>query len=705
MMFYALPGKVLFPLFIFSFLMFEAIAFDDECISFYSFENELDTPDIKGNFSDNGGWRFDEISKSFESGNQSKTISSFWTTREGPLDINFEWKISSTDRGIGILQFQIDGKPSNQSNKCNWTKVSVRVPKGTHELKWIVQNGPSQPFTGWIDSLCIRNHSCPKTCPSTIISNQPPILKNFTSSVLGSQEVGASIIWVAEAYDYENDPILFKFFLNDLPMRDWSSNKSWNWKTEDFNLGSNKIEVRIRDGKHAGPESYDDRRSSDFTLIAPNKKPMIINFSADKKSPINLHTPITWTVDTHDRENDHILYKFFLNGSAINDWNPENVWTWTANQTGISQIEVWIRDEKHAGPESADDKQFASFGIGVPNQKPSILSLSPNKESPSEAGTFLTWTAMASDPEYDQILYKFILNGQTVQDWSLNNIWNWDTGRVGEGDYKIEVWIIDEMHSDFLGADDKEEAKYCLIEQIELNEPPVLNDLKPDKLSPQEAGVTITWTAEASDPDNDLISYKFRLNGADETGWSANNSWGWTTTEDDARINLIEVWVIDNKHAGINGTDDQIAGSFVIGNFVIGNNCYINNLKIVSPDEVCSGSVNKASVPYDKNNSYSWKIINGDIISGRNEHRITWVAGSSSYVTLEVTMSNEHCEPLSAKKELKINLIDSPNNIKYISPTNDLNLTEFINECDCKTIRLGRGNYSGPIMIKKNNIK
>lgn len=58
MTFHALPGKALLLLFIFGFLMFEATAFDDKCLSYYSFENESDTPDEKSNFSNNGGWRF-----------------------------------------------------------------------------------------------------------------------------------------------------------------------------------------------------------------------------------------------------------------------------------------------------------------------------------------------------------------------------------------------------------------------------------------------------------------------------------------------------------------------------------------------------------------------------------------------------------------------------------------------------------------------
>ena len=350
MTFYALPGKVLFILFIFSFLMFEAIAFDDKCLSFYSFENESDTPDEKSNFFNNGGWRFDKINKSFESGNQSIRPSIFWTTLEGPLNVSFEWKISSEEDGIGVFQFQVDGSPEIRCNNNSWTKVSLPlvVPDGIHKLTWIVFSGSSQPFTGWIDSLCIQKQSCRSTCPSSMVSNQIPTLLNFMPSVLSPQEVGASIIWMAEAYDYENDTILYKFFLDDIPVQNWSSNKSWNWNTEESDPGSHKIEVWIKDGKHAGPESFDDRRGSDFILnIAVNVT------SAQRQllpTPV-IRGPILGYVGneyTYSAEKNNsfrnIVYQFEYDGK-LDVPSAQNEMTYRWNEPGEKNVRVRIIDE------------------------------------------------------------------------------------------------------------------------------------------------------------------------------------------------------------------------------------------------------------------------------------------------------------------------------------------------------------------------
>ena len=45
------------------------------------------------------------------------------------------------------------------------------------------------------------------------------------------------------------------------------------------------------------------------------------------------------------------------------------------------------------------------------------------------------------------------------------------------------------------------------------NQAPSIISLVPDKLSPQEAGSSIKWTVKAEDPENDPISYMFRLKG------------------------------------------------------------------------------------------------------------------------------------------------------------------------------------------------
>lgn len=97
-----------------------------------------------------------------------------------------------------------------------------------------------------------------------------------------------------------------------------------------------------------------------------------------------------------------------------------------------------------------------------------------------------------------------------------------------------------------------------------LNQPPFINALDPAPNSPQMAGTNITWTADASDPDNDKIYYQYLLNGNPVTGWERQNEWTWPTSEKDIGNNTIEVLVRDKNHAGTSGSDDHKPASFTI---------------------------------------------------------------------------------------------------------------------------------------------
>jgi len=77
-----------------------------------------------------------------------------------------------------------------------------------------------------------------------------------------------------------------------------------------------------------------------------------------------------------------------------------------------------------------------------------------------------------------------------------------------------------------------------------------LQSLDPDRISPQVAGSVIVWTANTTNPNDEDLVYDFFLKGSatngeliDKTGWIAENSWTWNTSEDDIGENQVQVWV------------------------------------------------------------------------------------------------------------------------------------------------------------------
>jgi len=100
---------------------------------------------------------------------------------------------------------------------------------------------------------------------STTVLNEPPVIIDLASDKTSPQELGSVITWTVEAEDPGGDQVLYRFFLNDEPITGWTTEKTWTWGAQEE--GIYRIEAQVRDGKHAGPNGMDDRRSANFEII------------------------------------------------------------------------------------------------------------------------------------------------------------------------------------------------------------------------------------------------------------------------------------------------------------------------------------------------------------------------------------------------------------------------------------------------------
>jgi len=143
---------------------------------------------------------------------------------------------------------------------------------GTYVIEYISGNRtPSENRTVFISvdaPGCLKGYvSGTYTTPgSAPASNVPPAITNLTADKSSPQAAGTVILWTANASDLDGDLILYRFFCSDLPATDWQLSNQWAWNAYE---GEFRIEVRVRDGLHAGPNETDDRRSEIFEIDAP----------------------------------------------------------------------------------------------------------------------------------------------------------------------------------------------------------------------------------------------------------------------------------------------------------------------------------------------------------------------------------------------------------------------------------------------------
>ena len=100
---------------------------------------------------------------------------------------------------------------------------------------------------------------------------------------------------------------------------------------------------------------------------------------------------------------------------------------------------------------------------------PKITAFTPDRASPQSAGTTVRWTALASDANFDPILYRFWLKGPStgnawkiVQDWSTSNQWVWTSSLADAGSYSVYVYARDGKHAPATGYDSAVGQTYTL---------------------------------------------------------------------------------------------------------------------------------------------------------------------------------------------------------------------------------------------------
>jgi large repetitive protein len=173
----------------------------------------------------------------------------------------------------------------------------------------------------------------------------------------------------------------------------------------------------------------------------------------------------------------------------------------------------------------------------------------------------VVWRVRATDAENDTLQYRFLIKGpdtegiwKDVTGWIEDDSWSWKTSEEDFGKNEVQVQVRDGKHAS-LGKEDLSRIEEFRINS--LNSPPDIKSLDPESKSPQPAGSTVVFKAQAIDQDGDEVSYKFWLKGPstdgewlEKTGWIKGGRWSWHTTGSDIGQSQIKVWIRDGKHEG-----------------------------------------------------------------------------------------------------------------------------------------------------------
>jgi len=137
------------------------------------------------------------------------------------------------------------------------------------------------------------------------------------------------------------------------------------------------------------------------------------------------------------------------------------------NKPLILNLQPDKQSPQEAGP--ADFSLPDSMGAASSNQQPTLIALQSDKSSPQEVGSSIKWTAKAEDTENNPISSMFRLKGPSTGDewmpvtsWSSDNTWKWDTNSDDAGNYQISVLVRDEIHASPEFTPDEKIADFLL---------------------------------------------------------------------------------------------------------------------------------------------------------------------------------------------------------------------------------------------------
>ncbi|HPC89416.1 MAG TPA: leucine-rich repeat domain-containing protein [Methanothrix sp.] len=164
----------------------------------------------------------------------------------------------------------------NQSGRSSQYNLSYDTVTGTYIISVPGLCGPAELAVygrvgerSAVQTAQVDCGSCGGATVAEATSNQPPEIVSLLAKPSSPQEAGAAVTWTAEATDTDGDQILYRFFVNDEPATEWNTQNQWTWTASE--AGTYRVEVQVRDGRHAGEGGMDDRKVSSFEISGTNE--------------------------------------------------------------------------------------------------------------------------------------------------------------------------------------------------------------------------------------------------------------------------------------------------------------------------------------------------------------------------------------------------------------------------------------------------
>jgi len=223
---------------------------------------------------------------------------------------------------------------------------------------------------------------------------------------------------------------------------------------------------------------------------------------------------IEFVATADDPDGDELTYQWFLDGAQQNA--VSNTVTWGGPSPGDHTIRVVVFDEHDRSDESSIAFHVSGASASpIPNSPPTV-SLGMTPQNPTTSDT-VKFSASASDPDDDPLTYTWFIDG-VQQNASAPGV-DWPTPPAGNHTARVVV-------DDGQGGSDEASISFTVGGA---NEDPIPNSPPTVSLgmAPQNPTTfdTIKFSANASDPDDDPLTYKWFIDGVQQNSSTPGVDW------------------------------------------------------------------------------------------------------------------------------------------------------------------------------------
>jgi PKD repeat protein len=245
--------------------------------------------------------------------------------------------------------------------------------------------------------------------------------------------------------------------------------------------GTYEPQVQVR-----SPDDATDTASCG-TLTVEENQPPAAAFSYSPSEPTPGET-VSFDADASDPDGEVVAYEWRVDGEPVGD-GPSLEYIF--EERGDHLVELTVTDD-----DGATDTASRTVTVESENEPPTAtFSYSPPAPSRGETVSF---TADASDPDGEVVEYAWRVDGEVVgREPTLEYAFE------AAGEYVVGLTVMDDD-----GATDTDTVRVTVESE---NQPPSANvTYTPGEPTP---GETVSFTAEATDPDGEVVAYEWRVDG------------------------------------------------------------------------------------------------------------------------------------------------------------------------------------------------